>query len=215
MIEVYRLVEPQSKLYAQQATTTSDEASYLESALEITKPKRPFSQWHDLIASQFRYPPPVPVEHAARFRPPFYFRNVLYASAEVRTILYEHAYHFLLERVHAKGMKRDSGLRTIFSLFVVSREIMDIRNHPSIHSLMARNEWSASHAFTASHPEMRVLLYPSCRDPKNGDNYAVFDIKCLGTEIGDQATVPFSFDPSTQVIHWLSMGLSISWQEVS
>jgi hypothetical protein len=215
LTEVYRVVESQSQLYAQQATSSSDKAAYLESVLESTKPKRHDHDWHKLIATPFRYPPPVPAENAARFRPPFYSRNVFYASGHYLTTLYEHGFHFLRQCIHLRGAVRESGLRTLFSMFIVSEEIADIRGQSGIQSIMDRRDYSASHAFILKNPEVRVLLYPSCRDSKKGDNYAVFDIHCLAKDIGTEGVIAYSFDPLKSSLYWIKLGLSIEWKQVS
>jgi len=214
LIEACRIVESQSRLYAEQATSSYEKALYLESILEDTKPKLPAKGWRPLIATPFRYPVPITPGYQARFRPPFFAKNVLYASRELRTTLYEHAYHFLRERIHLNGI-RETGLRTAFTLFITSPRVTDLRKHKALPKIMDRRDYAASHAFIQTHPDSKVILYPSCRDPRHGDNFAVLDIHCLARHIGKQETLSFYFEPDSSSLVWMESGLRISWQEIS
>ena len=212
MIEVCR-IESQPSLYAEEATSSYEKALYLESILEETKPPLPATGWPPLVATPFRYPLPVAPAYQARFRPPFFSKNVLYAARELRTALYEHAYHYLLERVHLKAL-RETGQRTAFSLFIVSRNITDLHGDPEIQKIMDRRDYRPSHAYIEAHPAIEVLLYPSCRDPRQGDNFAIFDVHCLAKNIGAQQTLSFYFEPAGPSILWMDSGLRITWTEV-
>lgn len=215
MIEVCRIVESQSRLYAQQATSSYEHALYIESLLETTKPSLTGKGWHPLIATPFRYALPVPEIYRARFRPAFYSKNVLYACREYRTALYEHAFHFLHERIHLNKAIRDRGQRTIFSLSITSPQITDIRTDPNIQKIMDRHDYGPSHEYLLAHPEVQVILYPSCRDPQHGECYAVFDIHCLAPGIGTERTLSYSFEPDKKAVIWMDDSLQIKWDEVS
>jgi len=114
-MESYRIVEHQNKIYEFNATSTDERAELLQSLIERTKPEPYFHEWHELIASPFRYPTPIGVNHGARFRPPGSMRNVLYSSKEAETALFEHAYHFLKFRLGMKKLAK-TGQRTLFSI---------------------------------------------------------------------------------------------------
>ncbi len=214
-LEAYRIVESQSRLYAEQATSSYEKALYLETVLELTKPTLPARGWHPLLATPFRYPLPVAPMYQARFRPPYFPKNVFYASKETRTVLYEHAFHYLQERAHLSGALREAGQRTLFSLFIMSSSILAIHGEKNLSTLMSRTDYGPSHAYIASHPDAEVISYPSCRDPQQGDNFAVFDIHCLAKYIGSQETASFYFDPKTLSILWMDRQLRISWAEVA
>jgi hypothetical protein len=79
---------------------------------------------------------------------------------------------------------------------------------------MNRRDYAASHQYILEHPETRVLLYPSCRDPEKGDNYAIFDQSSLAKHIGNEQTISFYFDPTRQSIFWIDIPLKISWKQV-
>jgi hypothetical protein len=213
-LEVCRIVESQSRLYAEQATSSYEKALYLESILEQTKPPLPAEGWHPLIATPFRYPLPVAPPYQARFRPPFFHKNVLYASGEFRTILYEHAFHYLMERVHLQAV-REAGQRTAFTLFITSSPITDLHREKDWKTIMDRRDYAPSHAYIRGHLDTEVLRYPSCRDPQQGDNFAVFDIRALARHLGKQETVSFYFDPLDMSIVWMDYRLRITWKEVS
>jgi hypothetical protein len=167
------------------------------------------------VAAPFRYPLPVPPAYSARFRPPFYSRNVLYASGAATTALYEHAYQFLRQRIHLRGAVRESGFRTAFELFIVNNDITDLRKHRNVTALTDRRDYGASHAYILSHPQIQALRYPSCREPQRGDNYAVFAIAALAKTIGEERTLSLYFDPPAQAVRWMDLGLTIAWAQVS
>lgn len=212
MIEAYRIVENQSQLYGFRSTKSAKKAAYVDFLLEATKPQMPYQEWHRLIATPFRYPLPSP--HQARFRPPYFQKNVLYCSQNLMTTLYEHAYHFMKERMHLEDV-RESGQRTAFSLFIEDSAVTDIHEHPKIAAIMARDDYAASHEFIKARLEIRVICYPSCRDPKHGPNYAALDIMALGKEIGDERALSFYFDQAEQSVYWTDMGLKIFWNDVN
>lgn len=218
MIEAYRIVESQSQIYSYLTTSSAENAEYIESFLEETKPARPNDEWHMLLVSPFRYPLPVPPMYQARFRPPFYARNVLYCSEKVPTALHEHAYHFLKERIHLDGVK-EAGERTVFSLFIHDGDIIDIRTHPDINAIMDKRDYAKSHSYIHSNPDTKVLCYPSCREPEKGPNYAAFEISSLEKVIGTEKLMSFYFDQRTQSITWKvtwdDFNLKISWGDVA
>lgn len=212
-MELCRVVESLTRLYAEQATTSYEKALYLESVLERNKPPLLYPEWNPLIATPFRYPLPVAPAYQARFRPPFFEKNVLYASRELRTCLYEHAYHFLFERHHLKAI-RESGQRNAFILFLNTTPT-DIHHHPDLRAIMNRHDYAPSHAYIRKNPVTDSLLYPSCRDPQQGDNVAIFTIECLAKNIGTEKTLFYYFDPKQLSIAWMDFNLTIAWKEVS
>lgn len=214
MTEAWRVVENQANLYGFRAASNAEKALYLEDIIESTKPAPLTTGWDKLIAAPFRYPLPVPFDRQARFRPPFSSRNVLYCSKELLTALYEHAFHYLRERIHLKGL-RETGQRTAFCLFIDSKSITDIRRRRDVKALTARGDYNASHAFIQRNPEVRVIAYPSCRDPKRGLNFAALEISALGKTTGERRAISFYFDQSAASILWTDYDLPIGWAEVS
>lgn len=214
MIEAFRVVQDQTRSYSYDATKNAEEAAYLESVLEFTKPRDLYADWHRLIATSFRYPLPVQPAYQARFTPPYYNRNALYCSKESVTALYEHAYHFLRQRVHLKGAAPETGLRTIFSLSVEERDIEDISGRPDIARIMDRQDYSASHDDIRKNPAIKVVGYPSCRDPGHRLSFAALEIASLGKAIGDEKLIEFYFEPARRTIRWIEYGLDIDWETV-
>ncbi|MEK9146427.1 MAG: RES family NAD+ phosphorylase [Elusimicrobiota bacterium] len=212
MIETCRVVQDQTRSHSYDVTTNAEEAAYLESVLELTKPKGVYGEWHRLIAAPFRYPLPVQPAYQARFTPPQYDRNALYCSKESVTALYEHAYHFLRQRIDSKGLVPETGLRTILSLFVEESDIEDIGNDPNIGCIMDRKDYSASHDYIRRHPEVKVIGYPSCRDPQRRMNYAVLEIASVGKTIGEEKLIEFYFEPVHKTIRWIEYNLEIDWK---
>lgn len=214
MIEAYRVVQHQLLSYSYEATGNADEAAYLESVLEFTKPKVVYADWHRLIGAPFRYSLPVQPMYQARFSPPYSNRNALYCSEEPGTALYEHAYHFLKQRVHLAGAVPETDTRTIFSLFIKKTDIEDIRRRKDIARITDRQDYTASHEFIRKNPALKVVAYPSCRDPERGRNFAAFEIASLGKEIGKEQVLSFYFDPERASIRWIDYTLDIDWKVV-
>lgn len=212
-MQSYRIIEHQNKIYEFNATLTDERAGLLQSLLERTKPEPYRHEWHELIASQFRYPVPVGVNYSARFRPPGSMKNVFYSSREVETTLFEHAFHFLKFRLGMKKLAK-TGQRTLFSVFFVSDvPITDVSHDPAIEAIMDPNHYAASHAYVATHPDVRVIQYPSCRDPRQRSNFATRDIECLRKEIEQSQTISFAYHKKDHSIHWIENKMTIGWPQ--
>ena len=80
---------------------------------------------------------------------------------------------------------------------------------------MNRRDYAASHSYIEANPTTQVLLYPSCRDPRHGDNFAAFEVRCLAKHLGSQETLSFYFEPDHQSLLWMDYGLRISWKQIS
>lgn len=214
MIQAWRIVENQANLYGFRAADNAEKALYLEDIIESTKPAPLTAGWDKLIAAPFRHPLPVPHAYQARFRPPYFNRNILYCSKELLTALYEHAFHYMRERVHLKGV-REAGQRTAFTLLIDPKAVTDVRHRRDAKALTARKDYAASHAYISKNPEVRVIAYPSCRDPKRRLNYAALDIKAVGPNTGERRAISFYFDQSQGSILWTDFDLPIRWVEVA
>ena len=210
MIELVRIVEHQSTLSSYRATQNEDRAIQLEMLIEMTKPTNIQQTWHPLIAAPFRYNPPHP---QVRFRP-LYGRNVFYGALLEETALYEHAFHFIKQRMHLK-IKTDTGVRTIFFVDTNDTGSVYIRNHPGCPQIMDKNDYSASHQFVTANTKITFIIYPSCRDPKQRDNAAILDINHLYKNPKWESTIKYFYDNQTQQISWLDYNLHIQWSTVS
>lgn len=209
MIELVRIVEHQASLSSYRATENVERAVQLELLIEMTKPVNQSQQWHSLIATPFRYTPP---HRAARFRPP-YGKNVFYGALLEETALYEHAFHFMKERLHL-NMQTDTGMRTIFFVEADNVNALQIRNHAECSKLIDKNDYSASHQFIAEHSEITFIIYPSCRDPKQRDNAAVLDINHLAKNPKWESTIKFFYDNRMRKINWLDYDFAVRWDVV-
>lgn len=209
MIEIVRIVEHQATLSSYRATQNEERALQLELLIEATKPKNAHLEWHTLIATPFRYSPPHP---QARFRPS-YRKNVFYGSLIEETALYEHAFHFMKERMHLK-IKTDTGIRTIFFVDADDKHAMQIKNHPDFLTMIDKYDYAASHQFIISNPHTTFILYPSCRDPKQRDNAAILDIHHLAKNPKWESSIKFFYDNKLKQITWLDYQLHIQWKEV-
>lgn len=209
-MELVRIVEHQASLSSYRATQNEERALQLEFLIENTKPKNLYSAWHPLIATPFRYSAPHP---QARFRPPL-GKNIFYGSAIEETALYEHAFHFLKERMHLNtDTQTDS--RTIFFVEADARNAIDLRNHANCAVIMDKTDYSASHHFIVSDPKTTFIIYPSCRDPKQRDNAAVLDITYLNKNPKWESSIKFFYDNRKQQITWIDYNLHIQWNQVS
>ena len=161
MIELVRIIEYQAMLYSYRATQNEEQAKQLDLLLESTKPKNLYNEWHPLIATPFRYRPPLKV---GRFCPPF-GKNIFYGSLTEETALYEHAFHFMKERIHVRKIETQTGARTLFSAAADDSRAVRIHEDNRFMAIMNKNDYSASHQFITSNPDATFIYYPSCRDP--------------------------------------------------
>lgn len=210
MIELVRIVECQSTLSSYRATQNEERALQLELLIEMTKPKNRYTGWHPLVATPFRYNPPHP---EARFRP-VYGKNVFYGALIEETALYEHAFHFIKERLHLK-IKTDVGVRTIFFVEANETNAIRIKNHADCSAITDKNNYSTSHQYISSNPNTTFIIYPSCRDPQRRENAAVLDINHLAKNPKWESTIKYFYDNQTQQINWLDYNLHIQWGQVS
>jgi hypothetical protein len=181
---LHRIVEDQaSHTPTRTITDNQDEYDFIENLVEESKPTIPATNHHYLIRTQFRYPLPVLPKYTARFRPPYFHKNVFYGAFERETSFYEAAYHWLCERVHIKDLSMTPEPRTHFTVDFGDSTATDICDHPDISKIMDRNDYRASHDFITKSPDTASIIYPSCRDPKNGKCAAVFDLLTLGERL--------------------------------
>lgn len=209
MINLFRIVEHQASLSSYRATQNEELAVQLELLIEMTKPKTFYTEWHPLIATPFRYNPPHP---HARFRPP-YGKNIFYGSFMDDTTLYEHAFHFIQQRIHLK-IKTETGTRTLFSAEANNNTVLDITNEDNITELMNKNDYSASHQFIETHPKATFIIYPSCRDPQQRMNAAILDINVISKNIASETSINFFYDNKKKQMLWIDRQLAIKWDEV-
>jgi hypothetical protein len=207
-MQIWRVIEHQGRMYESHATTTNERAELLRQLIESTKPIPYESQWHELIATPFRYP--VPVQIAARFRPKGSNRNILYAAQKEETALYEHAYYYFKLRRGMKKLKRVSQ-RTLFAASLIeSAKIRDVTNDPKVAALTDPNDWAESHRFVQSNPNLAVIKYPSCRDPQRHPNFAVLDINQLKKAVDKEQVISYSHDLKAGTLHWKRFNLTIA-----
>lgn len=210
MIEVARIVEHQVSLSSYRATQNEERAVELELLIESTKPAMSHLEWHPLIMTPFRYPPPHP---QGRFRPA-YGKNVFYGSLTEETALYEQSYYLIKQRAHL-AIETETGVRTIFFAEVDDSSATDIRNHSNLSALLDKHNYSASHQFVETNPDLSLILYPSCRDPKMRNNVAILDINLLGKNPKWESSIKFFYDNRLQQITWLDHKLHVLWSEVA
>lgn len=209
MIELVRIIEDQTKLYSYNVTKDEKLAIQLESLFERSKPTNLYASWHPLIATPFRYPPPL---NNARFRPPF-GKNIFYGSSAEETSLYEHAYHFMKERIHLK-ISPSTGARTIFVVAANELNATKIIHENNFTAIMDKNDYSTSHQFIINHPKTTYIIYPSCRDPQQRDNAAILDINLLEKNPKWESSIKYFYDNSKKIIRWIDYQLAISWNQV-
>lgn len=210
-MEVVRIVEYQSDfLFSYRATRHEDRATQLESLFALTKPKNRYPQWHPLIAKPFQHHPPHP---HARFRPSS-GRNVFYGSFIEETALYEHAFHFMRQRMHL-NVDTETGTRTLFFVETNNTNSIQIRTDNNFLAIIDKNNYAASHQFIIKNPHATFLIYPSCRDPLQRDNAAILDIQLLDKNPKWESCINFFYDNQKKQITWLDYSLHIQWAQVS
>jgi hypothetical protein len=208
--EVIRIVEQQANLPSYRATQDEGRAAQLELMVELTKPKNLYLGWHYLIATPFRYNPPHP---NARFRPPFATRNVFYGALAEETALYEHAYHFIRQRLHL-NVEPETGTRTLFIAEANAAKSIHIRDQLNYQKIMDKNDYSASHQFIEENSHATFILYPSCRDPKHRDNAAILEIEHLEKKLKGETSIRYFYNYKKQRLLWIDSQLYIDWEEV-
>lgn len=183
--DLWRTVEREGS-WALQGTIPgdSDDFSLLESFVEETKPRPDIKQtseykgYHFLIYTPFRYELPVDPRFVARFRPPYFEKNVFYGACSLEATVHEAAFYFMRERRHLTQPSGSAEPRLTFTVSFHDPETIDIRNHPLVDQIMDRSSYEASHAFVRQN-SCDSILYPSARDP-GGECVAVFEISHLG-----------------------------------
>ncbi|TAK77309.1 MAG: RES domain-containing protein [Gammaproteobacteria bacterium] len=209
LIELVRIVEYQAALSSYRATQNEEHALQLELLIETTKPKNLLAAWHPLIATPFRYNPPHP---QARFRPP-YGKNIFYGAFIEETSLYEHAFHFMKQRMHL-NIKTETGIRTLFFVDADNTQSIQIKNATNCTAIMDKNDYTASHQFVLSNPKATFIIYPSCRDPYQRENAAILNIHYLGKNPKWESSIKFFYDNVKKQITWLDYQLHIQWNQV-
>ena len=178
--DIWRMVEVEAESQSRLLTDTEEEYEFLERYIDSGKPSYPAGEHHFLIRTSFRYQAPTPPEYAGRFKEPMSHVQGLYGSVAPQTTFYEVAYHWLRERVHLPSPTQSPEPRTMFSVSFRDNVAYDIGDEPNVAQIMSRQDYSASWQFVRSHPEVRSIIYPSCRCPDRGRNIFTRDIGTLG-----------------------------------
>lgn len=210
MIDLTRIVENQASLSSYRATQDEEKALQLELLIENSKPRNAYTEWHPLIATPFRYSPPLKV---GRFRAS-YGKNVFYGSLIEETALYEHAYHFIKERKHLK-LQTDTGVRTIFFVSANDKNAERITLEAKFMKLLDKNDYSFSHQFIEKNSKTTFIIYPSCRDPKKRNNAAILDINHLDKNLISERAIKYFYDNKQKQLTWIDYPLHIQWSDVN
>jgi hypothetical protein len=216
---LHRIVEDQaSSSPTRTITDTQEEYEFIEALIEGTKPEIEVTQHHYLIRTQFRYPLPVAAKYAARFRPPFFHRNVFYGCFEGITACYEAAFHWLRERIHVPNLSQTAEPRTHFETDFNDAFAINICGHRDVTQIMDKNDYSRSHRLIESNPNASSIIYPSCRDPQHRNCAAVLDVTTLGTQPQSMENLFFIYSSGAKscLIEGPTMSpLEIPWTVVS
>jgi len=214
-----RIVELQAKTVIRQITDTQEEYDFIENLIESHKPPLPKTDHHYLIATPFRYPLPIAPEYAGRFKPPYYERNCFYGTLEYQTSVFEYGYHWLLQRVHLKGLSQQPQPRTHFKVKFKDPDCLDLRKHKRIKEMMDRHDYSSSHHFVLKQKNLTSLIYPSCRDPKQGSCVITFEINTLGKKPTSDKMIHLIYDEKNKKclvespLEWESR-MEVVWEDV-
>lgn len=218
MIEVHRVVEDQAKLTSYRATQDKEKAIQLEMLIDLTKPPVRQTDWHDLVATPFRYDLPVMLRFQARFRPPYFSKNVFYAAGVLETALYEYSYHMMRQRVHLQVAKRrvknEVGTRTGFSVDADDSTAVRIHELPNAAAILSKSDYSVSHAYVQANPQSNFIVYPSVRDPQHRDHMAIMEISHLSRQLNGERQLNFFYDYRKKIVTWIDLGLSVGWSQV-
>lgn len=210
MIDIFRIIQDQSVSYSSEATGNS---AGLAKQLEIlfqrsTEATRKQNiGWHKLIRSPFLYPLPVKTMYQARFRPPQSLKNVFYGSVEEETAFYEFAYHYVKERFHL--ISGDTCDRTSFSVELNNKTEFKIHSNPKVAFIMDPFSYTESHNFVKANPKYTVICYPSCRDPKKRDCYAVLNIDMLAKNPKSNRNITIIWDASLKELTCIDLNIKV------
>lgn len=170
-VRLWRAVEAQHVASTRRLVDTLAEHEQLEAILDASKPAqgKPYAHLHYLLATPFRYPPPV---GGSRFRAPD-DPGVFYGAEASRTACAELGYW------RWRFLKDSGGLtilgpapQTLFQVGVQTSAV-DLQKPPFLRDArqwQARHDYSHTQAFgkAARAAELGLILYRSVRDPEPG-----------------------------------------------
>lgn len=175
--DAWRMVEAQHVTATLKIVDDAEEHAVLEAMIETSKPPLPASVQglHFLLATPFRYPPPV---HGSRFRAPGE-PGVFYAAFALRTAAAELGWWRWQFKRDSPGLLRLPPVaHTAFRVALRARGI-DLRRKP-LDRDAAR--WTASTyeatqalARRAREAKLQAIVYESVRDPDKGGCVALLD----------------------------------------
>jgi hypothetical protein len=183
------MVEVEANSQSRLLTETQEEYEFLERYIDGGKPPYPSGGHHFLIRTPFRYEAPTPPEYAGRFKEPLSNPKGFYGSMAPRTVFHEVAYHWLRERLHLPSPSQTPEPRTLFSVHFQDEQAFDVSDESNLADLTSRTDLGASWEFARRHPELKSIVYPSCRCSDRGLNVFTRDLATLGHNPG--ALVPF------------------------
>jgi hypothetical protein len=174
--ELWRAVEAQHTASTMRLVDALEEQTLLEGVLEESKPPVPSAArpLHYLLATPFRYRPPV----GSRFRAPF-DGGVWYGAEALRTALAEKSYwrlRFLLDSPGTPDLKPVP--HTVFRARVASARALDLTAEPLV---AGRAAWTARASYAATQAlataaraaDIDIIRYESVRDPEHAACAAV------------------------------------------
>ncbi|HEV8019430.1 MAG TPA: RES family NAD+ phosphorylase [Steroidobacteraceae bacterium] len=180
---LWRVVEAQHTASTMRLVDALEEQAALEAILEESKPPLPpaVQRLHYLLATPFRYRPPV----GSRFRAPF-DGGVWYGAETLRTALAEKSYwrlRFLLDSPGTPDLKPVP--HTAFRAAVRSTASVDLTAAPFVReraTWISRTGYQETQAFAraARAAHIELIRYESVRDPQQAACAAVLDPAAFG-----------------------------------
>lgn len=199
--KIFRIVEDQSNRSSYDFSYSKEKIEFLEDFIDDGKPSYPnITGYHYLLQTPFRYSLPVDGRYAARFKPPFFDRNVFYGSMTSCTACFECAYHFMKMRLHLIDYEISPVSRTCFSVHFEDAASIDLRDQRPGYGVLRPDDYAKSHEFSwrylskKSGENFHSVFYPSIRH-EGGENIANFDItKLAKTPERNVEDLTFTFD---------------------
>lgn len=175
--EAWRMVEAQHVTATLKIVDDAEEHELLEAMIEASKPPLPASvqKLHFLLATPFRYPPPV---HGSRFRAPGE-PGVFYGAFELRTAAAELGWwRWQFKRDSPDLPRLPPVAHTAFRVALRARGI-DLRKKPLLRDAArwTAQTYEATQALArlAREARLQAILYESVRDPGRGGCVALLD----------------------------------------
>ena len=222
---LFRIVEDQpNRKSSYDPSDSQEKIDFLERFIDSGKPRYPDTGHHYLIQTPFRYPLPVDIKFAARFKPGGLSRNVFYGAKSQETACFECAYHFMKVRTHLRGYIDNPVSKICFNVDFRDEQCLDISDREKHKDILRPKDYEQSHKIAEKYinkgeGRLDSILYASIRH-QEGLNVASFDIGKFNKDPNPEiASLTFRYNPTNQMTtisnNYSRRSLEILWNQVN